>query len=155
MLPYPLLLSEASLPPLQVTLTHFTFSSYERTLRLPTSFPILGLARLGMKPKLCRSSWRVLRSLNRSCFLPHLLWRLFFLALSHLLGTCHSSLRSPPFPLHALALIPLSLAKVRLSLTLLFHFKIWCSGQTALFLFLLTKAALVCLKIVCSSTFWM
>ena len=48
----------------------------------------------------------------------------------------------PPFPLHALALIPLSLAKVRLSPTLtLSPHMIWCFGQTALFLFLLTKAA--------------
>ena len=48
--PIPLLLSEASIPPLRVTLTHFTLFSYERTLRLPTSFPISGLARLGVKP---------------------------------------------------------------------------------------------------------
>ena len=53
--PISLLLSEASLPPLRVTLTHFTFLSYERALRLPTSFPISGLARLGVKPRLCRS----------------------------------------------------------------------------------------------------
>ena len=56
--PIPLLLSEASRPPLRVTLTHFTLSSYEQALRLPTSFPISGLARLGVKPRLCRSSWR-------------------------------------------------------------------------------------------------
>ena len=60
--PIPLLLSEASLPPLRVTLTHFTLSSYERALRLPTSFPISGLARLGVKPRLCRSSWRAFAS---------------------------------------------------------------------------------------------
>ena len=60
--PILLLLSEASLPPLRVTLTHFTFLSYERALRLPTSFPILGLARLGVKPRLCRSSWKALAS---------------------------------------------------------------------------------------------
>ena len=48
----------ASRPPLRVTLTHFTLSSYVQALRLPTSFPISGLARLGVKPKLCRSSWR-------------------------------------------------------------------------------------------------
>ena len=60
--PYPLLLSMASLPPLQVTLTHFALSSYERELRLPTSFAISGLARLGMKPTLCRSSWRAFAS---------------------------------------------------------------------------------------------
>ena len=31
-------------------------------LRLPTSFPISGLARLGVRPRLCRSSWRALAS---------------------------------------------------------------------------------------------
>ena len=60
--PIPLLLSEASLPPLRVTLTHFTLLSYERALRLPTSFPISGLARLGVKPRLCRLSWRAFAS---------------------------------------------------------------------------------------------
>ena len=60
--PIPLLLSEASLPPLRVTLTHFTLLSYERALCLPTSFPISGLARLGVRPKLCRSSWRAFAS---------------------------------------------------------------------------------------------
>ena len=56
--PYP----SASLPPLRVTLTHFTLLSYERALRLPTSFPISGLAKLGVKPRLCRSSWRAFAS---------------------------------------------------------------------------------------------
>ena len=42
--PIPLILTEASLPPLRVTVTHFTLLSYERTLRLPISFPISGLA---------------------------------------------------------------------------------------------------------------
>ena len=60
--PIPVLLTEASLPPLRVTLTQFTLFSYERALRLPNSFPISGLARLGMKPRLCRSSWRALAS---------------------------------------------------------------------------------------------
>ena len=60
--PIPLLLSEASLPPLRVTLTHFALSSYERALRLPTSFPISGLARLGVKPRHCRSIWRAFAS---------------------------------------------------------------------------------------------
>ena len=60
--PIPLLLTEASLPPLRVTLTHFTLFSHERALRLPTSFPISGLARLGVKPRLCRSSWRAFAS---------------------------------------------------------------------------------------------
>ena len=50
------LLSEASLPPLRFTLTHFSLSCNERALRLPTSFPISGLARLGMKPRLRRLS---------------------------------------------------------------------------------------------------
>ena len=60
--PIPLLLTEASLPPLRVTLTHFILLSYERAFRLPTSFPISGLARLGVKPRLCRSSWRAFAS---------------------------------------------------------------------------------------------
>ena len=54
--PIPLLLSEVSLPPLRVTMTHFTLFSYEQTLRLPTSFPISGSTRLGVKPRLCRLS---------------------------------------------------------------------------------------------------
>ena len=58
----PLPLTEASLPPLRVTLIYFTLSSYERALRLPTSFPISGLARRGVKPRLCISSWRAFAS---------------------------------------------------------------------------------------------
>ena len=58
-------------------------------------------------------------------------------------GICLSSLWSPPFPLHAPALIPLSLAKVQLLPTLtLSPFMIWYFGLTALFLLLLAKAAL-------------
>ena len=60
--PIPLLLSEASLLPLRVTLTHFNLSSYERALCLPTSFSISGLARLGVKPRLYRSPWRAFAS---------------------------------------------------------------------------------------------
>ena len=60
--PIPVLLSEVSLPPLRVTQIHFTLSFYERALRLPTSFPISGLARLGVKPRLCKSSWRAFAS---------------------------------------------------------------------------------------------
>ena len=59
--PIPLFLSEASLPSLRVTLTHFTFLS-EWALRLPTYFPISRLARLGVKPRLYRSSWRAFAS---------------------------------------------------------------------------------------------
>ena len=68
--------------------------------------------------------------------------RLFLLALPVLLAIFLCSRLSPPFPLHALALIPLSLAKVRLSSTLtLSPLMIWFSGLTALFLFLLARAA--------------
>ena len=67
--PLSLLLSESSLPLLRVTLTHFTLFSYERALRLPTSFPISGLARLAVKPRLCRSSWRAFAS-THSLMLP-------------------------------------------------------------------------------------
>ena len=80
--------------------------------------------------------------LTRSCFLLLVLGRLFLLALPVLLGTCLPSRSSPPFPLHALALILLFLAKVRLLPTLtLSPFMIWCFGLTALFLFLLARAA--------------
>ena len=83
-----------------------------------------------------------MRPLTRSCFLLLVLGRLFLLALPFLLGICLPSRWSPPFLLHALALIPLFLAKVRLSPTLaLSPFMIWYSGQTALFLFLLARAA--------------
>ena len=48
----------------------------------------------------------------------------------------------PPSPLHALALIFLFLAKVRLLLTVtLSPITTWCSGQTTLFLCLLARAA--------------
>ena len=113
--PIPLLLTEASLPPLRVTLTHFTLFSFERALCLPTSFPISGLARLGVKPRLCRSSWRALAS-THPLMLPSTCSREALLAcIPVLLGICLPSRWSPPFPLHALALIPLFLAKVQLS----------------------------------------
>ena len=114
----PLLPSDASLPPLRVTLTHFTLSSYERALRLPTSFPISGLARFEVKPRLCRSSWKAFASthplmLPSTCSREALLvcpsfppWNLSFF-------TVESTLF-----LHAPALILFSLAKVRLSPTL-------------------------------------
>ena len=58
------------------------------------------------------------------------------------LGIYLRSLCSTPFPLHALALILPSLAKVQLSLTLTLSFlMIWYSGQTALFPFLLARVA--------------
>ena len=43
---------------------HFTLFSYGRALRPPMSFPISGLARLGVKPRLCRSSWRAFASVH-------------------------------------------------------------------------------------------
>ena len=49
--PIPLLLSEDSIPPLRVTLTHFTRLFHEQALGLPTSFSISGLARLGSEAK--------------------------------------------------------------------------------------------------------
>ena len=84
----------------------------------------------------------LLRTFTRSCFLLLLLGRLFLLA-SSLLGIYLPSLWSPPFPSHALTLIFLSregaaLAHLDSSLPM-----IWYSGQTTLFLFLLTKAAVV------------
>ena len=138
----PLLLSEASLPPLRVTLTHFDLLSYERTLRLPTSFSISGLAKLGVKPRLCRSSWRALASTHplmlpstssREALLacpPFAPWNLPSFTVESTISTpCSRS--DPP-----------SLAKVRLSPTLtLSPLMIWCFGQTALLLFLLVRAA--------------
>ena len=85
--PIPLLFSEASLPPLRVTLTHFTLLSYERALRLPTSFPISGLARHGVTPRLCRWSWRAFAS-TYSLMLPSTCSREALLVPS-----------SPPYPL--------------------------------------------------------
>ena len=67
--PIPLLLSEASLSLLRVILTHFTLSSYERLVCLPTSFFISDLARLGVKPRLRRSFWIAFAS-THSLMLP-------------------------------------------------------------------------------------
>ena len=137
--PILLLLTEASLPPLRVTLTHFTLSSYERALCLPISFPISGLARLGVKPRLCKSSWRALAS-THPLMLPSTSSREALVAFppfpscnlpSYTAGSAFSSPCSRSDP-------RLSLTKVRLSPTLtLSSLMIWRFGQTALFLFLL------------------
>ena len=83
-----------------------------------------------------------MRPFTRSCFLLFVLGRLFLLSLPFLLGICLRSPWSPPFLLHALTLISLTLAKVRLSPTsTLSPLMIWYSGQTALFLFHLARAA--------------
>ena len=103
--PNPLLLSEASLSPLRVTLTHFTLLSYEWALCLSTSFPILGLARLGVKPRLCRSSWRAFAS-THPLMLPSTCSREALVACPPSPSwNLPSSRWSPPFPLHALPLI--------------------------------------------------
>ena len=83
-----------------------------------------------------------MRPLTRSCFLLLVLGRLLLLALPVLLGICVPSRWSPPFSLHAPAVIPLSLAKVQLSPTLtLSSLMIWYSGQDGSVFFLLSKAA--------------
>ena len=140
--PIPLLLTEASLPPLRVTLTHFTLFSYERALRLPTSFPISGLARLGVKPKLCRSSWRAFAS-THPLMLPSTCSR-------ETLVACPPC---PPWHLPSFTVkstLSSSCSRSDLPLTrqgaALAHFDslpimIWCSGETALLLFLLARAA--------------
>ena len=138
--PIPLLLSEASPPPLQVTQTHFTLSCYERALHLPTIFFISG--------------WPNLEWNQNSTYLPEKIFRSCSLLLGKALLAC------PPCPPrnlfsftvesalspNVLVLTPpppsLSLVKVWLSLTLfLSPLTIrWC-GQIALFL--LAKTALV------------
>ena len=83
-----------------------------------------------------------MRPLTCSCFLLPLLGKLLLLALLFLLETCLPSAWSPPYSLHALTLILLSLVKVQLSPTsTLSSLMIWCFGHMALFLFLLARAA--------------
>ena len=95
-------------------------------------FPISVLARLGVKPRLCRSSWRAFAS-NHPFMLPSTSSRGLFFALPLLLGIPFVSPWSLPFRLHGLALISLYLTKVRLSFTLtLSPLMIWCSGLSAL-----------------------
>ena len=140
--PIPLLLTEASLPPLQVTLTHFTLLCYKWALRLPTSFAISCLARLGVKPRLCRSSWTALASthplmLPSTCSREALLacppcppWNLPLFTVESTLPTSCSCC-DPPLTRQGAALAHLdSLPPM-----------IWCFEQTALFLFLLARAA--------------
>ena len=135
-------ITETSLRPLRVTLTHFTLFSYERALRLPTSFPISGLARLGVKPRLCRSSWRAFASthplvLPSTCSREALVscppcppWNLpSFTVESTLSSPCSRS--NPPHSRQGAALAHLDSLPPR----------DLYSGQTALFLFLLARAA--------------
>ena len=103
----PILLSEAFLPPLRVTLTQLILLSSERALCLPTSFPISHLARIGVKPTLCRSSSRAFASTHPLMFpstspkeallacLPSPAWNLLsFTAESTLSSPCSRS--DPP-----------------------------------------------------------
>ena len=141
--PIPLPLSEASLPPLRVTLTHFTLSSYEPALRLPTFFSISDLARLGVKPRLYRSSWRAFASTRPfippstssretllACF-PFPPWNLHSF-------TVESTLSSP----RSRSDLPLSRPGAALAHLDSPSLMIWYSGQMALFLFVLAKAVL-------------
>ena len=133
--PIPLLLSEDFLPPLRVTLIHFTLLYYEQALRLPTSFSISILAELGVKPRLYRSSWRafastdplMLPSTSRQALLACPLFPSWNLPLFILPFSCSRS--DPPLARQGAALAHLD--------SLL---TIWCFGQTALFLFLLARA---------------
>ena len=68
--PIPLILSEAFLSPLQFTLTHFSLSSYERALRLPTIYSILGLDRFGVIPSDFIFSYRDLASIRPLMLYP-------------------------------------------------------------------------------------
>ena len=141
-LPIPLLLTEASLSPLRVTLTHFTLLSYERALCLPTSFPILGLATLGVKPRLCRSSW-IAFAFTHPLMLPSTCSR-------EALPACplFPPWNLPPFTVESTLSSPCSSSDPLLSRqgAALAHLDslplmIWCFGQMALFLFLLARAA--------------
>ena len=88
---------------LRVTLTHFTLSSYERVLRLPTFFLIQVWPDMERNQDSADLPEELLRALTRSCFLLHL-GRFSLLIFLHLLGACYPSLGSPLFPLHAPAL---------------------------------------------------
>ena len=141
--PTPLLLFKASLLPLRVTLTHFTLLFYERALCLPVFFPISGLARLRVKPRLYRSSWRAFAS-THPLMLPSTSSREALLACPPFppwnlpLFTVESTLTSPCSYSHP----PLSCQVATLAHLEFFPLMIWYSGQTALFLFLLARAAL-------------
>ena len=139
--PISLLLSKASRPPLRVTLTHFTLLSYERALCLPTSFPISGLARLGVKPRLCRSSWRAFVS-THPLMLPSAFSRKARLVCPPFprnlpLFTVESTLSSPC----SCSDLPLSRQNAALTHLDSLPLMIWYSKQTALFIFLLAKEA--------------
>ena len=119
------LLSEASLPSLRVTLIHFVLLSYERALRLP-NFPILCLARLGVKPRLSKSFWRKFWSVHRLILSPTFP-RVFLFAFSLFTSWNLLSLTVELTPFSPCSRSDLLfLAQVRLLLTLTFyHLTIW------------------------------
>ena len=86
-----------------VTLTHFAMSFYEQAFCLPIFFPNFMFGET--RSKLSSSSWRAFASTHPLCFLLLFLGRFFLLALPLLFGTLLPSLRRPPFPPHAPALI--------------------------------------------------
>ena len=90
----PLFLLVASLPRLRVTPTHFSRFSCERAICLPTFFPILGLARLGIKQRASRTSWKAFASIYQRCFHLLLPARFSLLALPLLPKTRFSSVWS-------------------------------------------------------------
>ena len=125
--PIPLLLSEVSPLFLPVTLAHFAQSFYERALPLPTSFFILGLARLEVKPRLSRLTWRVFASTHPIMLSPTSPRKVLLACSPFFFETSRPSLGSPPFLPRAHALTLLFLVKVWLSLTLtLSVLTIWC-----------------------------
>ena len=140
--PIPLLLSEASSSPLQVTLTH-SLCHFMRELfvsQLLFSFQVW--PDLGVKPRLCRSSWRTLASIH-PLMLPSISPREVILACSP----------SPPWSLPSFTVEsilssprsrsdPLSCQDAALAHFDSFPPTIWCFGQMALILFFLAKTAL-------------
>ena len=132
----PLFFSETSLPQLRVTLTRFTLSLFKWAIRLPTSYPISGLAKLEVKPRL-------------QIFLESLcVYHPLMLPSTSPREALLSCSPSPPCNMSSFTVEstlsflrsrsdPPSLTKMRLSLILtLSHLTIWYSGLTALFIFL-------------------
>ena len=56
--PTPLLTVEAGIPPITATLTAQSLTCFEKALRVGASFPLSHLARVSIKQRLKRSSWR-------------------------------------------------------------------------------------------------
>ena len=77
----PLFLSEASLPPLQVT------DSFHYCLPLPSSFPISGLAKSQVKLRLFTFSWRAFVSAHLLMLSPFVSREVLLVALPVFLGT--------------------------------------------------------------------